>query len=82
MCVSGTSASAQLDRGRVWFWFLYKNLLKAGGSSFVSFTKGSVFHCKPSLEIGECSLGTRKITRVGIAKAFCLGGSGPAAERW
>lgn len=80
MCVSGTSSSAHFGMGRVWLWFLYKNLLKAGGPSFVSLTEGNMFRCEPSLEIGECSLGRRKIIRVGIARAVSLGGSGPAAH--
>lgn len=32
-----------------------------------------------SLEIGEGRLGSETV-RAGIAKAFCLGGNGPAAE--
>lgn len=79
-CSSGTRASAHFNMGRGWLWFPYKNLLKAGGSSFISFTEGSMFYYKPSLEIGECSLWRRKIIRFGIARAFCLGGSGPAAH--
>lgn len=39
-----------------------------------------MFHYKPSLETGGCSLWRRTIIRFGIARAFCLGGSGPAAH--
>lgn len=57
-----------------------KNLLKVEGSSFISFTEESMFHYKTSLETGECCLWRGKIIRFGIARAFCLGGSGPAAH--
>lgn len=79
-CRSGTSTSAHFHMGRVWLCFPHKNLLKVGGSSFISSTEGSMFHYKPSMEIGECSLWRREIIRFGRARAFCLGGSGPAAH--
>ena len=81
MCVSETGASACFDIGKVWLWCLHKDLLKAGGPPFTSFAKGNKFHCKPSLETGECGWGIKKIVRVGVARAFSFGGIGPA-EKW
>lgn len=56
------------------------------GLPVVSFTKGNVFHCKPSLAIKECSFGEKENFGGWGIKRFQLGRRWPcclpAAEIW